>query len=148
MKLGERPKPQAAINDFVVQIHASGFVPTELAWPSTWTDRHNSDRTPPIPGHELAGVVAALGYGTTGLSVGQRVFGLADWYRDGILAELPHNVLRAAFNLRMRCTSVSGWNGFSNGPSSQIPAAAFAAPSRLPARITSTLDRGSLPACA
>src|SRR5204862_8350663 len=38
-------------------------------------------------GHELAGVVTAVGYGTTGLSVGQRVFGLADWYRDGTLAE-------------------------------------------------------------
>jgi NADPH:quinone reductase-like Zn-dependent oxidoreductase len=45
------------------------------------------DRTPAIPGHELAGVVSALGYGTTGLSVGQRVFGLADWHRDGTLAE-------------------------------------------------------------
>jgi NADPH:quinone reductase-like Zn-dependent oxidoreductase len=33
-------------------------------------------------------VVTAIGYGTTGLSVGQRVFGLADWYRDGTLAEL------------------------------------------------------------
>jgi NADPH:quinone reductase-like Zn-dependent oxidoreductase len=32
-------------------------------------------------------VVTALGYGTTGLSVGQRVFGLTDWYRDGTLAE-------------------------------------------------------------
>ena len=40
-----------------------------------------------IPGHELAGVVTALGYGTTGLSIGQRVFGLADWHRDGTLAE-------------------------------------------------------------
>src|SRR3954471_18982161 len=78
MKLTERPKPQAAINDVIVQIYASGFVPTELAWPSTWTDRCGRDRTPSIPGHELAGVVAALGYGTTGLSVGQRVFGLAD----------------------------------------------------------------------
>lgn len=85
MKLVERPEPQAAINDVVVQIHASGFVPTELAWPSTWTDR--LDRTPSIPGHELAGVVTALGYGTTGLSVGQRVFGLTDWTRDGTLAE-------------------------------------------------------------
>ncbi|HTM36502.1 MAG TPA: NADP-dependent oxidoreductase, partial [Terriglobales bacterium] len=44
-------------------------------------------RTPSIPGHELAGVVTALGYGTTGLSIGQRVFGLTDWYRDGTLAE-------------------------------------------------------------
>jgi len=87
MKLTERPKPPAAINDVIVQIHASGFVPTELAWPSTWTDRCDRDRTPSIPGHELAGVVTALGYGTTGLSVGQRVFGLADWHRDGTLAE-------------------------------------------------------------
>jgi NADPH:quinone reductase-like Zn-dependent oxidoreductase len=87
MKLAERPKPQAAINDVVVQIHASGFVGTELTWPSTWTDRRGADRTPTIPGHELAGVVTAVGYGTTGLSVGQRVFGLADWYRDGSLAE-------------------------------------------------------------
>jgi NADPH:quinone reductase-like Zn-dependent oxidoreductase len=87
MKLVERPEPPAAINDVIVRIHASGFVPTELTWPSTWTDRRGRDRTPSIPGHELAGVVAALGYGTTGLSVGQRVFGLADWHRDGTLAE-------------------------------------------------------------
>src|SRR6267154_569598 len=87
MKLVKRPGPQAAINDVIVQVHASGFVPTELEWPSTWTDRLDRDRTPSIPGHELAGVVTALGYGTTGLSVGQRVFGLADWYRDGTLAE-------------------------------------------------------------
>src|SRR5262245_16407351 len=87
MKLAERPEPQAAINDVIVQIHASGFVPTELTWPSTWTDRGDRDRTPSIPGHEVAGVVTALGYGTTGLSVGQRVCGLADWYRDGTLAE-------------------------------------------------------------
>ena len=87
MRLVERPEPRAAINDVVVQVHASGFVPTELAWPSTWTDRLDRDRTPLIPGHELAGVVTALGYGTTGLTVGQRVFGLADWYRDGTLAE-------------------------------------------------------------
>src|SRR3954471_2323459 len=87
MRLAERPEPLPAINDVVVQVHASGFVPTEMAWPSTWTDRRNRDRTPSIPGHELAGVVTALGYGTTGVSVGQRVLGIADWHRDGTLAE-------------------------------------------------------------
>ncbi|WP_432168373.1 NADP-dependent oxidoreductase [Streptomyces sp. bgisy031] len=87
MTLTERPEPHASINDVIVQIHASGFVPTEMEWPSTWTDRAGRDKTPSIPGHELAGVVTALGYGTTGLSVGQRVFGLADWHRDGTLAE-------------------------------------------------------------
>src|SRR2546421_13019079 len=87
MTLVDRPEPPAAINDVIVQIHASGFVPTEMEWPSTWADRVNRDRTPSIPGHELAGVGTAPGYGTTGLSVGQRVFGLADWHRDGALAE-------------------------------------------------------------
>jgi NADPH:quinone reductase-like Zn-dependent oxidoreductase len=88
MRLADRPEPQAAINDVVVEVHASGFVGTELTWPSTWSDRLGRSRVPTIPGHELAGIVTALGYGTTGLSIGQRVFGLADWYRDGTLAEL------------------------------------------------------------
>ena len=87
MMLVERPEPEPAINDVVVQVHASGFTSGELTWPSTWTDRAGRDRTPSIPGQELAGVVTALGYGTTRLSVGQRVFGLTDWHRDGTLAE-------------------------------------------------------------
>ncbi|MGW3349202.1 NADP-dependent oxidoreductase [Nonomuraea rubra] len=96
MKLVERPEPQAAwlaglsganYGDVVVEVHASGFTWDELSWPSTWTDRLGRDRTPSIPGHEVAGVVSALSYGTTGLSVGQRVFGLTDWTRDGTLAE-------------------------------------------------------------
>jgi NADPH:quinone reductase-like Zn-dependent oxidoreductase len=86
-KLVERPQPQAAINDVVVQMYGSAFTGDELSWPSTWADRAGRDRTPSIPGHELAGVVTALGFGTTGLSLGQRVFGLTDWYRDGTLAE-------------------------------------------------------------
>ena len=85
--LAHRPAPEPAINEVVVRVHASGFTAGELTWPSTWTDRLGRDRTPSIPGQELAGVVAALGYGTTGLAVGQRVFGLTDSYRAGGLAE-------------------------------------------------------------
>src|ERR1700752_2803389 len=87
MTLVERPEPPAAINDVVVEVHESGVVPTEVAGASTWTDRRGGARAPSVPGHELAGVVTALGYGTRGLSVGQRVFGLTDWHRDGTLAE-------------------------------------------------------------
>jgi NADPH:quinone reductase-like Zn-dependent oxidoreductase len=96
MKLVERPDPDAArladlagasYGDVIVEVRASGFTGNELEWPSTWVDRLGRDRTPSIPGHELGGVVTALGYGTTGLSVGQRVFGLTDWTRDGTLAE-------------------------------------------------------------
>src|SRR5690242_7079089 len=96
MKLVERPDPDgvrlaslegANYGDVVVEVHASGFTGNELEWPSTWIDRLGRDRTPSIPGHEVAGVVTSLTYGATGLSVGQRVFGLTDWTRDGTLAE-------------------------------------------------------------
>jgi NADPH:quinone reductase-like Zn-dependent oxidoreductase len=87
LTLTDLPYPHAAENDVIVRVHAAGFTPGELDWPATWTDRAGRDRTPSVPGHELSGVVAELGYGTTGLTVGQRVFGLTDWARDGSLAE-------------------------------------------------------------
>src|SRR5579871_1815525 len=111
MKLVERPEPKAAINDVIVQIHASGFVPTELTWPSTWSDRLNRDRTPSIPGHELAGVVTALGYGTTGLLLGQRVFGLTDWYRDGTLAEYVPVDVDFAVGASLPISGLTAWQG-------------------------------------
>ncbi|MGW3667035.1 NADP-dependent oxidoreductase [Streptomyces sp. NPDC005141] len=81
------PHPHAAENDVIVRVHAAGFTRGELDWPATWTDRAGRDRTPSVPGHEVSGVVTDLGYGTTGLTVGQRVFGLTDWTRNGSLAE-------------------------------------------------------------
>ncbi|WP_022891337.1 NADP-dependent oxidoreductase [Agromyces subbeticus] len=87
MRLAEHPRAHAAENDVVVRVRASGFTPGELTWPGTWEDRSGKDRTPSVPGHEVAGYVDELGYGTTGLTVGQRVVGLADWARDGSLAE-------------------------------------------------------------
>ncbi|MFF3713004.1 NADP-dependent oxidoreductase [Streptomyces phaeochromogenes] len=87
LALSELPHPHAAENDVIVEVHAAGFTPGELDWPGTWTDRAGRDRTPSVPGHELSGVVAELGYGTTGLTVGQRVFGLTDWSRNGSLAQ-------------------------------------------------------------
>src|SRR5262250_1714013 len=112
MKLVERPEPQAAINDVVVQVHASGFTSGELTWPSTWTDRLGRDRTPSIPGQELAGVVTALGYGTTGLSVGQRVFGLTEYVAIEArnLAPLPGDVdFTAVASLPM--PGLAAWQG-------------------------------------
>ena len=87
LALTNLPRPHAAENDVIVRVHAAGFTPGELDWPSTWTDRAGRDRAPSVPGHELSGVVTALGYGTTGLTIGQRVFGLTDWAKDGTLAE-------------------------------------------------------------
>jgi NADPH:quinone reductase-like Zn-dependent oxidoreductase len=87
MTLADRPEPTPAINDVLVEVHAAAYVPTEVGWPSTWVDRAGRDKSPSILGHDVAGVVTALGYGTTGLTIGQRVFGITDWHRDGTLAE-------------------------------------------------------------
>ncbi len=85
--LTELPDPRAAENDVVVRVHAAAMTSGEFGWPSTWSDRAGRDRTPSVPGHAVSGVVDELGYGTTGLTVGQRVFGVTDWFRDGALAE-------------------------------------------------------------
>src|SRR5215471_13974931 len=87
LTLSDIPRPHAAENDVIVRVHAAGFTAGELDWPGTWTDRAGRDRMPTIPGHEVSGVVVELGYGTTGLTVGQRVFGVTDWCRNGTLAE-------------------------------------------------------------
>jgi NADPH:quinone reductase-like Zn-dependent oxidoreductase len=83
----QAPRPPLAIGDALVEVHAASFTPTELGWPSTWADRLGRDRTPVIPGHEVSGVVAALGFGTSGVAVGEEVYGLTDWYRDGAAAD-------------------------------------------------------------
>jgi NADPH:quinone reductase-like Zn-dependent oxidoreductase len=82
----DAPEPVPAVGDVLVKVHAAGFTPTELLWP-LWTDRAGRDRAPIIPGHEFSGVVAALGYGTAGVAVGDEVYGLIDGYRDGAAAE-------------------------------------------------------------
>lgn len=87
LSLAEMPYPIAGENDVIVRVHGAGFITTELEWTGTWVDRAGRDRTPSILGHDLSGVVAELGPGTTGLTVGQRVFGLTDWFRNGTLAE-------------------------------------------------------------
>jgi NADPH:quinone reductase-like Zn-dependent oxidoreductase len=81
------PRPYVGIGDALVRIHAASFTPTELGWPSTWVDHAGRDRRPSIPAHEVSGVVEALGYGTFGVAIGQAVYGVTDWYRDGAAAE-------------------------------------------------------------
>jgi NADPH:quinone reductase-like Zn-dependent oxidoreductase len=83
----EAPEPEPGTGDVLVRVLAASFTPTELTWPSTWVDRLGHDRRPVIPGHEVSGTVEALGWGTSGFAVGDAVYGLTDWYRDGALAE-------------------------------------------------------------
>ena len=104
MRLEERARPEPGVGDVLIQVGAASFTPTELQWPSTWVDRSGKDRRPVTPGHEVSGTVVGLGYGTTGFRVGDEVFGLTDWYRDGSLAEF---VAVEARNLATKPASLS-----------------------------------------
>lgn len=100
----EAPIPFVGIGDALIRVHAASFTPTELGWPSTWVDHAGHDRQPIIPAHEVSGTVTALGYGTTGVSIGDEVYGLTDWYRDGAAAE---HVAVEARNLAAKPTSLT-----------------------------------------
>jgi NADPH:quinone reductase-like Zn-dependent oxidoreductase len=84
----DAPSPALAPGDVLIRVHASGVTPSELDWPSTWLHHDETPRTPPIvPGHEVAGVVEAVGRDAAGLAAGAEVYGLIDFRRDGADAE-------------------------------------------------------------
>jgi NADPH:quinone reductase-like Zn-dependent oxidoreductase len=82
----EAPEPKPMFCEVLVKVAACGITHNELDWP-VWTCRAGHQRTSIIPGHEVSGVVAALGFGTAGIGVGDEVFGLTDQLRDGAAAE-------------------------------------------------------------
>ena len=82
----EVPDATPMICDVLVKVSACGITHNELDWP-IWTCRSGHQRTSIIPGHEVSGVVAALGFGTAGIAIGDEVFGLTDQFRDGAAAE-------------------------------------------------------------
>jgi NADPH:quinone reductase-like Zn-dependent oxidoreductase len=82
----EVPDAKPMLGDVLIKVAACGITHNELDWP-LWTCRSGHQRSSLIPGHEVSGVVVALGYGTAGISVGDEVFGLADQFRDGAAAE-------------------------------------------------------------
>jgi NADPH:quinone reductase-like Zn-dependent oxidoreductase len=100
----QAPEPLVGIGDALVRVHAASFTPTETRWPCTWVDRSGRSRVPTIPSHEVSGVVESLGDGSFGVSVGQEVYGLTDWYRDGAAAEL---VAVEASNLAPKPTTLT-----------------------------------------
>src|SRR5258707_4669787 len=89
------PRPVAAPGEALVQVEAAAITPTELSWDETWVDASGRPRTPTIPSHEVAGHVIAIGQGVDDLSVGESVFGLVDFDRNGAAAEFVSVPARA-----------------------------------------------------
>jgi NADPH:quinone reductase-like Zn-dependent oxidoreductase len=84
----EAPRPTPGAGEVLIAVHAAGVTPSELQWAPTSTLANGRPRPRPvIPGHEFSGVVAAVGAGVADVAMGDEVYGLNDWYRDGAQAE-------------------------------------------------------------
>ncbi|ANF32995.1 hypothetical protein A0130_16205 [Leifsonia xyli] len=80
------PLPRPGRGEVLVRIEAAAITAPELTWAETW-ESDGVDRTPIIPSHEFAGIVAEVGDGVEGFAVGDPVFGLVPFDRDGAAAE-------------------------------------------------------------
>jgi NADPH:quinone reductase-like Zn-dependent oxidoreductase len=98
------PVPAPGPGEALVAVHAAGITFAELTWDLSWTTRDGRDRTPVIPSHEVSGTVAGLGPEAAGLAVGDEVYGLIDFDRDGAAAQY---VTLPAAQLAARPGSVS-----------------------------------------
>jgi NADPH:quinone reductase-like Zn-dependent oxidoreductase len=81
------PQPRPAEGELLIRVCAAGVTPTELLWYPTTQTKDGTPRKDAVPGHEFSGVVAGLGKNTTGLELGQEVYGFNDWFADGATAE-------------------------------------------------------------
>ena len=77
--LEEIERPQAAAGEALVEVHAAAITRDELDWPV--------DRLPAIPSYELAGVVVEVGADVEDVAVGDAVYALTSFDRDGVAAE-------------------------------------------------------------
>jgi len=83
----DAPKPMPGAGDALVRVHACAITPTELSWGTTYTTRDGVERLPTIPGHELSGVVEAVSQDVSAPRVGDAVYALIDFWRDGAAAD-------------------------------------------------------------
>jgi NADPH:quinone reductase-like Zn-dependent oxidoreductase len=80
------PIPALQPGDALVRVHAAGISPAEFTW-RTWETPDGRSRIPFIPSHEVSGVVAAVAPDVRDVQVGDAVYGLTDFFRDGGAAE-------------------------------------------------------------
>jgi NADPH:quinone reductase-like Zn-dependent oxidoreductase len=83
----QAPAPVPGPGEALVAVHAAAITFAELTWDLSWTTRDGRDRTPVIPSHEMSGTVAGIAADVTGVTVGDEVYGLIDFDRNGAAAE-------------------------------------------------------------
>jgi uncharacterized membrane protein YphA (DoxX/SURF4 family) len=83
----DAPLPVPGPGEVRVRVCAAGITPTELSWPTTYQTADGHERFPSIPCHDVSGIVEELPPGATGPTLGDAVYGLIAFPRDGSAAE-------------------------------------------------------------
>jgi len=73
------PVPTLSSGEALVRVHAAAITRDELEWPE--------GRLPATPSYELSGVVEEIAGDADGIDVGDHVFALTSFDRDGVAAE-------------------------------------------------------------
>ena len=79
LELDTVPVPDPGATEVLLRVHAAAITRDELEWPV--------HRLPAIPSYEVSGVVVEVADGVDDLAVGDEVYGLAPFDRDGAAAE-------------------------------------------------------------
>ena len=99
----DAPMPKISNQEALIKVHAAGITPTEFTWNSTFTSSKGKSRLPIVPAFEVSGTVHEVATDVSDLSVGDPVYGLLNFWRDGAAAEYVST--RAAY-LALKPTSL------------------------------------------
>jgi NADPH:quinone reductase-like Zn-dependent oxidoreductase len=85
--LEEAPRPQPGAGEVLVRVHAAGVNPLDWKARAGHVKAWLQHRLPLIPGWDVSGVVEAVGPDVTGFKIGDAVYGMLDFTRNGAYAE-------------------------------------------------------------
>ena len=83
----DAPVPKIIKGEALTKVHAAAITPTEFTWNSTFTSSDGKDRLPVVPSFEVSGIVQSVAADVSDLAVGDAVYGLLNFWRDGAAAE-------------------------------------------------------------
>jgi NADPH:quinone reductase-like Zn-dependent oxidoreductase len=113
LRLEQIPTPRPGSVEVLVRVHAAAITRDELEWPE--------DRLPAVPCYELSGVVAATGPGVEHTRIGDEVYALSWFDRDGAAADyalVPEDAVAAkprtldhVHSAALPLAGLSAWQG-------------------------------------
>ena len=101
--LEEVPRPQAGVGEVLIRVHAAGINPLDWKARAGHVQAWLPHRLPLIPGWDVSGVVEEVASDVTAFEVGDSVYGMLDFMRDGAYAEY---VAARTLNLALKPKSI------------------------------------------